>query len=103
MAKEYFVLHLLPSRPDFALTMTADERQIMLQHTAYWSDLMDKGKVVVFGPVFDPKGIYGLGVIAVDSKEEVAAFIANDPAGTINSYEYYPMKAVVPADRANLP
>jgi len=95
--KQYFVLHLIPLRPDFAQTMTEEERSIMQQHVGYWTDLMIKGKVLVFGPVLDPKAIYGLGIISVDSEQEVKNFITNDPAGKINRYEYFPMKAVVPS------
>jgi uncharacterized protein YciI len=84
-------------RPDFAQTMTDEERTIMMQHIGYWTDLMNKGKVVAFGPVLDPKGIYGLGIISADNEQEVQDFIANDPAAKINKYEYFPMKAVVPA------
>ena len=95
--KQYFVLYLLPLRPDFAQTMTGEELAIMKQHIGYWTDLMNKGKVVAFGPVIDPKAIYGLGIVSVDNEQEVQDFIANDPAGKINKYEYFPMKAVVPA------
>lgn len=97
MDKKYFALYLLPSRPDFAQTMNDEERAIMMKHVGYWTDLMSKGKVVAFGPVLDPKEVYGLGIIAVDSEQEVKDFIANDPAAKINRYEYFPMKAVVPA------
>lgn len=97
MDKEYFALYLLPSRPDFAQTMSDEERAIMMKHVGYWTDLMNKGKVVAFGPVLDPKEVYGLGIIVVDSEQEVKDFIANDPAAKINRYEYFPMKAVVPA------
>jgi uncharacterized protein YciI len=97
MDKKYFVLHLLPPRPDFAQTMTEDERTIMMKHVTYWKELMNQGKVVVFGPVLDPSEVYGLGIISVDNEQEVKDFIANDPAGQINKYEYFPMKAIVPA------
>ena len=96
MDKKYFVLHLLPSRPDFAQTMSEEERNIMMTHVGYWMDLMNKGKVVAFGPVMDPAEVYGLGIIAVDDEQEVTDFIVNDPAAAINRYEYFPMKAVVP-------
>lgn len=96
MDKQYFALYLLPSRPDFAQTMTDDERAIMMQHVGYWTELMQKGKVVVFGPVLDPRSVYGLGIIAVENEQEVIDFIANDPAGKINKYEYHPMRALVP-------
>ena len=97
MDKKYFALYLLPSRPDFAQTMNEDERSIMMKHVAYWTGLMNQGKVVAFGPVLDPKEVYGLGIIAVEDEQEVREFISNDPAATINRYEYFPMNAVVPA------
>ena len=96
MDKKYFVLHLLSLRPDFAQTMTVEELSIMKEHISYWTDLMNKGKVLVFGPVLDPKEIYGLGIVSVDSEQEVQDLIANDPAGKINKYEYFAMNAVVP-------
>lgn len=97
MDKEYFVLYLLPSRPDFAQNMTAEERAIMMEHIAYWTEIMNQGKVLAFGPVLDPNEVYGLGIISVDSEEEVKEFIANDPAAKIDRYEYFSMKAIVPA------
>jgi uncharacterized protein len=96
MDKKYFALKLLPNRSDFVQTMTDDEKMIMQEHIAYWKGFMDQGKVVVFGPVFDPKGAYGLGIVAMDNEEEVREFIKNDPAARINQYEYFPMKAMVP-------
>jgi uncharacterized protein YciI len=96
MEKKYFALHLLPCRPDFAFTMTEEEKNIMGQHVTYWKEKMDQGKVIVFGPVFDPKGPYGLGVLEVENEEEVKNFIQHDPASKINKYEYFPMRAVVP-------
>ena len=97
MDKKHFVLYLLPCRPDFAGTMTDDERFIMMKHVAYWTELMNQGKVIAFGPVLDPGEVYGLGIISVDSEKEVKEFIANDPATAINRYEYFPMKAIVPS------
>ena len=99
MDKKHFALKLLPCRPTFSQDMTPEERAIMQQHIVYWRDLMDKGKVLVFGPVMDPKAVYGLGIIEAEGEEEVKDFIANDPATTINNYEWYPMRAVVPGVR----
>lgn len=93
----HYFLKLNPVRPTFAIDMSDAERAIMQLHVAYWGDLMNKGRVVVYGPVMDPKAVYGIGVIDVDDEEQLKDFIANDPAATINSYEYYPMRAVVPA------
>ncbi len=41
---------------------------------------MDKDIAIVFGPVFDPKEIYGLGIVAIDDKEQLKEIIASDPA-----------------------
>jgi uncharacterized protein YciI len=95
MNKKHFALKLVPSRPTFAQDMTPEERSIMQQHSAYWREFMDKGMVIVFGPVLDPKGAYGLGVMEVDNEDQVHEFIKNDPASKINTYEYYPMLAVI--------
>lgn len=97
MEKQFYAVYLKPSRPDFAMTMSDQERAVMMQHVGYWTEKMKQGKVYAFGPVMDPREIYGLGVVAVDDEQELKDMIANDPAGTINRYEYFPMKAVVPA------
>jgi len=77
--------------------MTAEERAIMTQHLAYWMELMNKGKVAVFGPVADPTGVYGMGVVEAENEEELLDFMKNDPAATINHYEHYLMlRAVLP-------
>jgi hypothetical protein len=68
----------------------------MQQHIAYWTEKMNNGKVVVFGPVLDPNGPYGLGIVAVDGEDEIADFIKHDPTSKLNKYEYFPMRAVVP-------
>lgn len=96
MNKKYFAVRLNPSRPDFAQTMTDEEKSIMQQHAAYWKNYMDQGNVIVFGPVLDPNAVYGFGVLAVDDEQEVKNFISGDPANKINSYQYHPMLAVVP-------
>ena len=94
--KKHFVLKLVPCRPTFSQDMTPDERAIMQQHVMYWRGLMDEGFVLAFGPVLDPKAVYGLGIIEVDGEDQVKEFIKNDPATAINVYEMYPMMAVVP-------
>ncbi|MNH38442.1 YCII-related domain protein [compost metagenome] len=79
------------------MDMNNEEKAIMQQHVAYWMDLMNQGKVIVFGPVFDPNGAFGVGIVEASSEEEVKTLIDNDPASKINHYEVYPMKAVLPA------
>jgi len=68
MEKKYLALRLLPSRPNFIHTMTAEERGIMMQHLGYWQKYIDDGTMLVIGPVLDPKEAYGLGIIAVNTE-----------------------------------
>jgi uncharacterized protein YciI len=75
-----FVLRLMASRSTFALDMTEDEREIMRQHAAHWQPWIVSGRMVIFGPVLDDSGSWGLGVLEADDEDEVRAFVANDPA-----------------------
>jgi uncharacterized protein YciI len=93
----HYFLKLIPRRPTFPQDMTPEERAIMMEHIAYWTELMNKGQVVVFGPVMDPAGAYGMGVVETDTEQEIIDFMNGDPAAAINRYEYYPMRAVTPA------
>ncbi|MDP4131403.1 MAG: YciI family protein [Bacteroidota bacterium] len=94
MDKMHFVLYLNPPRPDFAHTMSDEELSIMKQHVAYWKEYVDNGVMLVLGPVMDPAGVYGLGIVEVDSEDQLQSLMKNDPATAINKYEYYAMRAV---------
>jgi uncharacterized protein YciI len=94
MNKKYFFLKLNPPRSSFTIDMTEEERGIMQKHVAYWAPYIQDGTMVVFGPVMDPKGGYGVGIIRVDNDEQLQQLIANDPANGLNSYECYPMRGV---------
>ena len=77
-----FVLRLQASRPSFALDMSDEEREIMGRHAAHWQPMIDSGRMVVFGPVLDSTGSWGVGVVEADDEEELQAFAAGDPAVT---------------------
>jgi len=62
----HFVYRLIPPRPTFPVDITDAEAANMEQHFAYWSRFEQRGIVVVLGPVLDPSGTWGLGVIAAD-------------------------------------
>ena len=94
--KKYFVLKLIAPRPTFPQDITPQEQTIMQQHVIYWTDLMNKGFVLAFGPVIDPKGVYGLGIIKVDNEIQVNEIINADHANGLNRYEFYPMMAITP-------
>ena len=71
---------LMPPRPTFAADMNAEEREIMQKHAGYWKKLLDEGVAVVFGPVGDPQGAWGLGVVRVPSEEKLGELRDGDPA-----------------------
>ena len=77
-----FVFRLEAPRPTFALDMTDEERAVMGRHAAHWQPLIDAGRMVVFGPVLDATGSWGLGVVEADDEDELRAFAAQDPAVT---------------------
>jgi uncharacterized protein YciI len=74
-----FVFRLKAPRPTFALDMTDEEREIMGRHAAHWQPFIDSGQMVVFGPVLDGTGSWGLGVMEAEDEEELRAFAAGDP------------------------
>lgn len=74
-----FVIRLGAPRPDFALTMTDREREVMRLHAAHWKPYIDSGQMVVFGPVLDGHGSWGLGVIETDDEEGLRATADDDP------------------------
>lgn len=77
-----FVFRLKAPRPTFALDMTDEEREIMARHAAYWQPMVDSGRMVIFGPVLDDNGSWGLGVVEADDEEEIRAFAGADPVVT---------------------
>ncbi len=82
-----FVFRLKAPRPTFALDMTDAEREIMGQHAAHWRPLVDSGQMVVFGPVLDSAGSWGLGVVESDDEAELREFAARDPVVTTGTAE----------------
>jgi uncharacterized protein len=74
-----FVLRLKGPRPNFALDMTDEEREIMGRHAAHWQPYIDSGQMVVFGPVLDSTGSWGLGVLEAGDEDELRSFAATDP------------------------
>ena len=54
----------------------------MGQHAAYWRPYLDSHQMVVFGPVLDDAGSWGLGVVEAEDENELRAFAARDPVVT---------------------
>ncbi|MDZ4266060.1 MAG: YciI family protein [Mycobacterium sp.] len=86
-----FLFRLIPPRADFAQTMTDDEQLAMAQHMAYWQDLLAQGRVVVYGPVADPEGVWGMGVLRAADRAEVLTIAERDPSVTagVNTFEVF--------------
>lgn len=90
----YFHFRLVPPRPTFAMTLTAEERAAMEAHGAYWRGLMAEGHVVFFGLVGFEGGPYGVGIAEFDDAEAAMRTADADPAIQANvglRYEVSPM------------
>lgn len=89
----YFLYKLIPPRPTFAADMTQAEAAVMERHAAYWQGLVDAGIAIVFGPVADPTGTWGLAVVKAEAADDVHALGVGDPAVTsdLATFEVYVM------------
>lgn len=95
---KYFLCRLLPPRPTFAQDMTEAEAKVMRNHVAYWTALAERGTAIVFGPVADPQGAWGVGILEVEDEAEVQSLTTNDPvmrAALGATYEILPMPRAV--------
>jgi len=97
--KKHFLLRLIPPRKSFTADMSEEERRIMQAHVSYWAPYVKDGTMIVMGPVMDPEGGYGLGVIAVDDEDQLHRLLAADPANGLNRYEVFLMRAVTRDNR----
>ena len=75
----YFLYKLIPPRPTFPQDMTEAEGKLMQEHVAYWNDLVDNRTAVLFGPVADPNGTYGLAIVEASDETAVRTIGKNDP------------------------
>ncbi len=75
-----FFFRLLPPRPTFSQDMSPDERATMLAHVAYWTGLAEQGRALAFGPVGDPAGAYGVGVVLAEDLQAAQRLRDEDPA-----------------------
>jgi uncharacterized protein YndB with AHSA1/START domain len=79
-AAQYYVVRLIPPRPTFAQDMNDAERAMMAEHAAYWRGHLDRGAAIVYGPVADPAGGWGLAVVRAADEAELRDMQAKDPA-----------------------
>lgn len=98
MAGATYFCKLVPPRPSFAMDMNEAEKTAMMAHMAYWGELLEAGIAVVYGPVGDPAGPWGLGVLRVRDAAHLADLQKNDPAIRASiglRYESIPMMRAV--------
>jgi hypothetical protein len=91
---KYFLCRLTGPRPTFPQDMTPREAEIMRAHTDYCGELLRSGRAVVFGPVADPAGIWGLGVLQLADDADPHDIVANDPVVKADAgfvYQIIPM------------
>ncbi len=94
---KHFFIKLIPPRSTFHMDMSDSERVLMQEHAVYLKNLQDRGVVPVYGPVLDPRGAWGLGIVEAESEQTARAFMDNDPTvkAHLNTYEIAPMNAVM--------
>jgi uncharacterized protein YciI len=83
-----FVLRLIAPRPSFAQTITDAEREIMSRHAAHWRPYVERGDMVVFGPVLTDEDSFGLAVVETDDEQALREFAAQDPVVTTGTASY---------------
>jgi uncharacterized protein len=60
--------------------MSPDEAETMERHVAYWQDLLSRERALAFGPVLDPEGPWGLGLLDLDDEDDARSVAEHDPA-----------------------
>ncbi len=92
-----YLYKLLPPRPSFASDMSSDEATIMQRHAAYWSAQLERGTVVAFGPVREPTGTWGAGIVEARDAAHAEALAREDPAvqSGMCTFELHPMPRAV--------
>jgi uncharacterized protein YciI len=98
----YFFCKLKTPRPTFSVDMTPAEQQLLAEHMTYWTKYAKSGESVIFGPVADPAGSYGITILEVADEATAKELTGKDPImkpGAGFSYQIVPMPHAFPRDR----
>ena len=93
----HFFCKLVAPRPTFPFDMSESEKALMNEHADYWAGLCKEGAALVFGPVMDPSGPYGMGIFQGSDEHEIKRRTDGDPvmkAGIGFKVEITPMRAI---------
>jgi uncharacterized protein len=94
MNKQHYYFKLIPPRPTFPFDITREEKALMDEHSVYFQQQFEAGKLLLYGPVMVPGGAFGLAILEASDESEVREFGENDPSvrGGLNRFEFYPMR-----------
>ena len=97
MTTAHYLYKLVPPRPTFAADMTDEEAAVMAEHARYWTSLLGEGRVLAFGPVLDPAGVWGLAIVEADGEAAVRMMGSDDPAvkSDVASFDVHPMPGAI--------
>jgi uncharacterized protein len=70
------------------------EKAAMGRHAEYLATLLENGSGIAFGPVLDPSGVFGMGIVEAADEAAARAVTDKDPAvlAGVGRYEIYPMR-----------
>lgn len=93
----HYVYKLIPPRSTFFTDQSEQEQKVMAAHVTYWSQLLNAGTAIAFGPVLDPAGVFGLAIVEANDETELASIAAGDPVvqAGIGTIETYPMPGAI--------
>jgi len=97
----YYHLKLIPPRTTFPFDMNEAEKVGMTAHSHYWQRLAEDKRAVVVGPVFDPKGAWGMAIVETENETEAEALADADPviiASLGFRYDVCPMPSLIIRD-----
>ena len=77
-----FFYRLNPPRSTFPADMTPEEAAAMERHFSYWREAISGGSALIFGPVADPNGVYGVAILNAANHAAAKAICDADPALT---------------------
>lgn len=97
----WYLMRLRAHRPDFAQTMTEEERAVMMAHVEYMRGPLAQGRVLIYSPVADPDGSWGMAVVRADSQQELEQLRDGDPAhhAGIGVTDWLPLPMAIVSDR----
>jgi hypothetical protein len=75
----HFLCRLNAPRPSFPMDMSPREAELMGEHAGYWQARAEEGVAIVFGPVMDPAGAWGLAITETDDEAATQRLLDADP------------------------